>query len=374
MCYGLVIREFKDYLIKFVTMNKKVGNILKYGLSILLAVALLYFAFRKVDWNDFWAALKACRWEFVLLSVVFGFFGFYLRALRWREVLLPIDPTTKVLSCFNGINIGYAVNMVLPRVGEVLRCTYITAHSKRVKDPRTGEETRLATFDKALGTAFLERSVDMVMMVILLVVFLFFTWDKYGGFFAEKIFGAAAGSVTFGKVALIILVILAMIGSAWIAFRFAGRWKPLQAVKEFCKGLWQGFISCLKMKRAWWFFLLTILLWVCYWMMSATILWAVQGINTSSVSADLASAVTMVRELNLTDAFFLMLAGALSSIVPVPGGFGAFHFIVAGAVSYVYGLPFEFGIIFATLSHESQELNQLIWGGISFVIEQLRKD
>ena len=331
-------------------MNKKVGNILKYGLSILLAVVLLYFAFRKVDWNDFWAALKACRWEFVLLSVVFGFFGFYLRALRWREVLLPIDPTTKALSCFNGINIGYAVNMVLPRVGEVLRCTYITAHSKKVKDPNTGEETRLATFDKALGTAFLERSVDIVMLVILLVVFLFFTWDKYGGFFAEKIFGAAAGSVTFGKVAIIVLVILAMIGSAWIAFRFAGRWKPLQAVKEFCKGLWQGFISCLKMKRAWWFFLITILIWVCYWMM------------------------TTVRDLNLTDAFFLMLAGALSSIVPVPGGFGAFHFIVAGAVSYVYGLPFEFGIIFATLSHESQELNQLIWGGISFVIEQIRKD
>ena len=210
--------------------------------------------------------------------------------------------------------------------------------------------------------------------MILLVVFLFFTWDKYGGFFAEKIFGAAAGSVTFRKVAIIVLVILAMIGSAWIAFRFAGRWKPLQAVKEFCKGLWQGFISCLKMKRAWWFFLITILIWVCYWMMSATILWAVQGIDTSSVSADLASAVTTVRDLNLTDAFFLMLAGALSSIVPVPGGFGAFHFIVAGAVSYVYGLPFEFGIIFATLSHESQELNQLIWGGISFVIEQIRKD
>ena len=76
----------------------------------------------------------------------------------------------------------------------------------------------------------------------------------------------------------------------------------------------------------------------------------------------------------LHDALFLMLAGALSSIVPVPGGFGAFHFIVAAAVSYVYGLPFEFGIIFATLSHESQELNQLVWGGISFVIEQFRKD
>ena len=340
----------------------------------LLAVVLLYFAFRKVNWTDFWAALKACRWEYVLLSTFFGLLAFYFRALRWREVLLPIDPTTKALSCFNGVNIGYAVNMVLPRVGEVLRCTYITAHSKKTKDPVTGEETRLASFDKALGTAFLERSVDMVMMVIILVVFLLFTWDKYGGFFVDKILGAASGRFTFKKLAIILLILVAAAASAWTVFRFAGRWKPLKAVKEFCKGLWQGFLSCLKMKRAWWFFLLTILIWICYWMMSATILWAVQGIDTSAVSADLANAVTTVRTLNLTDAFFLMLAGALSSIVPVPGGFGAFHFIVAGAISYVYGLPFEFGIIFATLSHESQELNQLLWGGISLFIEQIRKD
>ena len=355
-------------------MNKKVGNILKYGGSVILAAVLLYLAFRKVNWTDFWAALKACRWEFVLLSCVFGFFGFILRSLRWREVLLPIDPTTKTLTCFNGVNIGYAVNMVLPRVGEVLRCTYITAHSKKVKDPQTGEEKHLASFDKALGTAVLERSVDVFMLFGLLVVFLLFTWDKYGGFFVEKIFGAASGRFTLGKVGIILLVIIAAAASAWTVFRFAGRWQPLRVVKDFCKGLWQGFISCLKMKRGWWFVLLTVMLWICYWMMSATILWAVQGIDTSTVSSGLASAVETVRSLNMIDALFLMLAGALSSIVPVPGGFGAFHFIVAGAVSYVYGLPFEFGIIFATLSHESQELNQLIWGGISFVIEQFRKD
>ena len=45
--------KVKDYLIKFVTMNKKVGNILKYGGSIALAAALLYFSFRGVGWADF---------------------------------------------------------------------------------------------------------------------------------------------------------------------------------------------------------------------------------------------------------------------------------------------------------------------------------
>ena len=147
----------------------------------------------------------------------------------------------------------------------------------------------------------------------------------------------------------------------------------LRKVSSFCKGIWQGFVSCLSMKRAWWFFLLTLMIWGCYWMMSATILWAVQGIDPAKVSSDLATAVAGLQDLNLSDAMFLMLAGSLSSLVPVPGGFGAFHFIVAGAISYAYGLPFEFGIIFATLSHESQGVNQLVWGAISYISEQFRK-
>ena len=353
-------------------MNKKVGNILKYGVSIILAVVLLYFAFRKVDWSDFWSALKACRWEYVVLSMLFGLLAFYCRALRWREILLPIDPGTRRLTCFNAINISYAVNMALPRVGEVVRCGYITAHSSKETDPATGKDKRLASFDKVLGTVALERSFDLVTLGLLLVTFLLFTWDRYGGFFAEKIFGAASGNISIVKVAVIGAVVLLLAAAVWAIVRFADRWKPLGKAKDFFRGLAQGFVSCLKMKRAWWFFLLTAIIWACYWMMSATIVWAVQGIDPSQVSSQLASAVSSIQGLNLTDAMFLMLAGSISAIVPVPGGFGAFHFIVAGAISYVYGLPFEFGIIFATLSHESQELNQLLWGGISFISEQIR--
>ncbi len=354
-------------------MNKKVGNILKYGVSFLLAAVLLYFAFRGVNWSDFWSALKACRWEYVVLSMLFGLLAFYCRSLRWRELLLPIDPSTSVRTCFNAVNISYVVNMALPRVGEVLRCGYITKHSDKEVDA-DGNRHHLASFDKVLGTAALERSVDIISLVFILVVFLVFTWDRFGGFFTEKIFGAAAGSFTAGKVIKIFLFLAVLVAAVWALFHFASRWKPLEKVRDFCRGLGQGFVSCLKMKRAWWFFFLTAMIWACYWMMSATILWAVQGIDLAQVSPDLANAVSSIQHLNLTDAFFLMLAGGLSSIVPVPGGFGAFHFIVAGAISYAYGLPFEFGIIFATLSHESQGVNQIIWGAISFIDESIRKD
>ena len=351
-------------------MNRKVGNILKYGISIALAVVLLYCSFHGVGWADFLEGLRACRWEFVILSMLFGVLAFWLRALRWRELLLPIDRTTSRLTCFNAVNISYLVNIALPRVGEFVRCGYITAHSE--KDSKD-QGRHLASYDKVLGTAALERSVDVLAMFGILAIFLVFTWKRFGGFFSERIFGAFSGSISVGKIAILVAGVSAVVAAILCAILFADKWTPLRKISGFCKGVWSGFLSCLKMEGAWKFLALTAGIWFCYWMMSVTILWALQGISPDSVSPELASAVDTIRAMNLTDALFLMIAGSLSSIVPVPGGFGAFHFIVSSAISYVYGIPAQFGMIFATLSHESQVVNQILWGGISWISESLRK-
>ena len=77
--------------------------------------------------------------------------------------------------------------------------------------------------------------------------------------------------------------------------------------------------------------------------------------------------------LNAVDALFLMVAGSFGWLVPVPGGFGSFHFIVSLALSTIYGIPFGLGIIFATLSHESQAVTMALCGGISWFYETFRK-
>ena len=71
-------------------MDKKVKNILQYGSWIAVAAVLLYFSFRGVNWKDFGAALRECRWGFVVLSMLLGAVAFWLRALRWRMQLLPL--------------------------------------------------------------------------------------------------------------------------------------------------------------------------------------------------------------------------------------------------------------------------------------------
>ena len=86
-------------------MNGKVKNVLKYSLSLLAAGALLYFSFKGISWHDFGIALKACRWEWVIASMLVGGVVLYLRAMRWRMMLLPIDPSTTRSTMFNAVNI-----------------------------------------------------------------------------------------------------------------------------------------------------------------------------------------------------------------------------------------------------------------------------
>lgn len=351
-------------------MNNKVRKSVQYIFFFLLAAVLLYFAFREVRWAEFKAALQACRWEWVAASMAFGAISFCLRGLRWRRLLLPIDPSTSFRTCFNAVNISYAVNLALPRVGEFVRCGFITARS--TPDP-SDKGRRLASFDKVLGTAALERSSDLVAMASILGLFLVATWRRFGSFFMDKVVGSAAEGFSLSSLWMLLAALGCFGIFIYLCVRLRSKIPFLGKVLGFCKGLWQGFVSCVRMEKGWLYLLQTALVWFSYWMMSLTVLFAVQGMDTSSLPQAMASCVDSLSGLGPVDALFLMLVGSLSSVVPVPGGFGAFHFMVAGAISSVYGVPFEFGMIFATLSHESQALVQLVCGGLSYLDESTRK-
>ena len=98
------------------------------------------------------------------------------------------------------------------------------------------------------------------------------------------------------------------------------------------------------------------MIWGMYWFMAASTMWAAPFLD----------------DLNMIDALFLSLVGGLGFAVPVPGGIGAFHFIIGLALSGVYGVPMEMGIIYATLSHTSQALTQIVFGLGSYVYESLK--
>ena len=329
-----------------------VSKFLRYIFSLSVAVVLLWFSFREVKWDDFISGLRSCRWEFILLSMAASIAAFYLRGLRWRQTLLPIDPTTTRLTTFNAVNIGYIANFVFPRIGEFVRCGFITKNSA---SSGRGHE-KLASYDKVLGTVVLERSWDMVSMLFFLILLLVFGWKRFGEFFVEKMWIPLEQSLNFSLwwIAAVLLAVVAVL--VWLVSGFRKKNQFCGKVCSLASGLYQGVISCFRMPDKWLFFAYTALVWGLYWLMSASTMWALPELD----------------QLGIVDALFLMIAGSLGWLVPVPGGFGAFHFVVSMALSTIYGIPFELGIIFATLSHESQAITMALCGGGSYLYETLR--
>lgn len=333
-------------------MNIK--KILKYLASAALAALLLWVSFREVEWNDFMAELRNCRWGYVILSMAAGSFAFWLRGLRWRRLLLPIDDSLTSITTFNGVNIGNISNFLFPRIGEFVRCGVITRRSAPVSPDKP--QHKKASYDKVLGTVVLERSWELLVMLLLLVVVVVGGFKRFGGFFMEQIWNPMAARLDFSIWWIVVILVLAAAGSMLLLWRYRNTNSFCIKVWGIFKGILQGFSSCIRMEKPWLFFAYTAFIWLTYWLMAASIMWA----------------APFLEGLDLIDALFLSLVGGLGFAVPVPGGIGAFHFIISLALSVIYDIPMEMGIIYATLSHTSQAITQIGFGLASYAYESLK--
>lgn len=324
-------------------MNAKLSKILKYLFWAVLALVLLYFSFRGVDWKNFWTVLSECRWTFVILAMCAGVLSFVIRSARWRLLLLSDEPDTLLDNCYDGFTIGKLCDFAVPHVGEFVRCGYVlTPH---------------LTYDKALGTVVLERVWDIMMLALLIVLLLVFKWADFGSFFMDRILSPVSSRLDLNLWWLLAISVVLGVAFVWAVWALRSKSRVCSKIVGFAKGLWGGVTSCLRMDRKWLFLVLTVLLWFMFLLMS----WFV----IKALPSDLG--------LTLVDAMFIMLVGSVAGIVPVPGGFGAFHYLVAIALQTIYAIPFETGIIFATLSHESQAVTMIICGLISYIHQALKR-
>lgn len=337
-------------------MKQKIRNIVRYALSASFAAVLLWFSFRDVEWGQFMAGVKACRWEFIILSMVAGSVAFWLRGLRWRRLLLPIDDSITRTTTFNGVNIGNISNFVFPRIGEFVRCGVVVRRSAPA-EVTEGQVRKKASYDKVLGTVVLERSWELLVMLMLLMLVVVAGFNRFGTFVIDKILKPFADKVQFNVWWLLVIMVIAAAVSIWVIWKFREKSGFCRKIWGVGKGIVQGFASCLSMDHKWLFFAYTALIWVMYWLMAASTMWA----------------APFLEGLDLIDALFLSLVGGLGFAVPVPGGIGAFHFIISLALSSVYDIPAELGIVYATISHTSQAITQIAFGAGSYAYESLKK-
>jgi glycosyltransferase 2 family protein len=126
-------------------------------IGVLVSVLFMWLALRGLHLGDFWSAVAAANYWWILPGVAVYFVGVWARAWRWHYLLGPIKkiPTSKM---FPITTIGYMGNNIYPaRAGEVLRAVIL----KRKEG---------VPVSASLATIIVERIFDGVVMLAFIFV------------------------------------------------------------------------------------------------------------------------------------------------------------------------------------------------------------
>ncbi len=324
-------------------MNRKATNVIKYLLSVGLAAVLVWFAFRGVDWTAFLDGLKETRWGYVLIFTLVSVLALFFREERWRVMMEPLDPDVKRLDAWDASNVGNIVNVVLPGAGEFVRGGYI--RSKKM------------SYEKIMGTIVCERAWDVISVLLMLIFALVLKWDTFGSFFIANIWGPLTHSLGFSMWWILVPILLALAGFFWGVFHWESKSAFCAKVAGTIRGLGVGIASFVHIRRKWAFVLYTIGIWVTYLLMTYY--------NFKAIPA--------LAHLTFFDSIFVSAVGNIASVIPVPGGIGAYHYLVALTLESIYGATWETSLLFATLSHETHALLLILLGIASYVRLGLRR-
>lgn len=297
----------------------------KATLGIVISVLLLWWVLRGVDAGEVWAVVSRANWWLLLASTAVTTSGFFIRALRWKAFLHPLQPGTGLHNRFAAVNIGFMTNNLLPaRVGEFARA-YAVSRTERV------------SMSGAIGSLVVERFLDAV--VIFLLMLLAVAWPTFPA--AATVAGRPLADVllvTLGFVSALLVGVVVLLLFPRIFLKvvrgITGLFSPRIARKlvgvihAFVRGL--GSLRNLRLVAlgmAWTFAL---------WLWNGFSFWL--GFRAFGIDLDYFAAL------------FVQSLVALGVAIPSgPGFFGTFHAAARVGLAEVYGvghgatLAFAFG-------------------------------
>ncbi|MBN8671712.1 MAG: flippase-like domain-containing protein [Chitinophagales bacterium] len=314
--------------------KKTLLTVLQYVIFLGLGIGIIYWMFSKMTAEQIdimLGSIKQTRAWYLVPIFIVGFLSHYFRALRWKLMLEPmyIRPTTT--NTFFAVMVGYITNLVLPRAGEVAKCTVLARYEK-------------VPADKMIGTIVAERAFDVVCLGLLTFLAFVLEADVIGKMLSDT-FGGFAGKTSF----LLIILGIAAIGIITLVFLYR-RFKDTK-IGQFIGGLMQGVMSILQLKKRGMFLLYTALIWGSYWFLVVLGFWSMPP----------------TENLSLATALVVLIVGSVG-IIATPGGIGAYPALVASALS-VYGVDAKtHGQAFGWVSWSVQMGIVVILGVLSIIL------
>ena len=322
---------------------KTILNVLKYALLLGISGALMWYALRGQDLSRVGESIRRANYFWLALSVSISVLGYFSRAYRWQMQLTASRTPAGYWPVYHAMMVGYLANLVLPRAGEVIRCSVL-------------KRTSNVPVQVALGTVVTERVIDVLVLLCLLGATLLLDFKTFWGFFNEELLGGKADTLARNPLPLVLAGLAALVlvlAAGYTLYRNLERLRQhalFGKIMLFIKGLLTGLLSVLKLENKGLFLLHTLFTWFVYFLLDYLAFYCFPDTYGLGAKAGLA----------------VLTFGAFGMAAPVAGGIGPFHVLVQG-VLLVYGVSKEAGIAYALVVHGAQTLLVVVMGGISFV-------
>lgn len=328
-------------------MSSRLKSLIQYILIFGATIFLIWFSLRGLggaDGEDKWEYLlktwNGANKNWLFLMAFLAIASHVVRAERWRMLIVPTGYKTKLSYSFLSLMIGYLVNLVVPRGGEVSRCYNLF---KLDKTP----------VEISFGTVVVERIVDLICLAILIAVAFVYEYEKLFAFIETLPWSTSSHANKIYALGYLLVIIIAI---CLICYWFIKRNKK---INEFISRTWNGFkaglLSVFKLENKWLFIFHSLLIWVLYFLMSYTVI----------------RAFPQTASLGFTAVLSLFAIGSIAMAAPLPGGAGSYHVFVPKGLVFLYLIPESDAVAFTFIFHGWQTAIVIIAGAISLIASSI---
>lgn len=302
----------------------RIRTVLRYAVSAVITIFFLYLAFRGTNFGDLYESMRRANYWWMIPNFACVMISHYLRAWRWRYMLEPVKPNLSMRSLFSGVMVGYMMNNVLPRAGELVR-------------PYTLGKLEDVPKGAAFGTIIVERIMDMVSFLALVALIPL----VYHGPLKESFpwlvdAGIVISVITFALLAFFVGLAMRRDWADSVVRRFE---KILPArIGERLEGIVHSFLDGFMFLRRPGRFasiaVLSVLIWGLYILMMYAAFFAFD-----------------LQHLGLTGALVVQAISSIGVALPTPGGTGTYHAFTSQTLGRLYGIDATVALSYATVTH-----------------------
>lgn len=305
----------------------KTKKFFSYLFPLILMVVFLYFAFKNIDFINVVKILESISLFWLIIYFFVWLTSHIVRAYRWKIIINSVKEETSIINLFGATMVGYGVNCIIPRLGEVYRGLFL------------GKWEDISR-SSMVGTIVLERVID----VLVLGFSIFISVAIYSGDLFQEVIWLES-TLYFGFLLIIGLVIFLFLLVKFkekfydVILNVVGKIsvKIADALGRAFHLLTDGFASLKGAKNIISVFFLSALIMLLY--------------GLTAYIGFFILHMEKIQDVSYSMAWIVMTISAIGVIIPTPGATGSYHLIVISVLVGIFHFSNDISGAYAILTH-----------------------